>query len=183
MKKYIVLLLPVILILGCSMKKRQTVCVLQTNMGTMVFRFFEQEAPHTSAEIQKLVKQGFYDGKDFYRVVQGHVIQTGGGGDPLKAEFNSRSHLTGTVGLARDEDPDSGDSSFYICLAPRPHLDGEYTVFGQLIEGMDVLEAIGNVEVEEKYSEGIAFHEPVTPVIIEHASLEKRVLEPSGDSE
>lgn len=181
MKKYHLLLPALVLLFGCGsagVKQREPVCVLKTNMGTMVFRFFEKDAPKTCAHIQALVDSGFYNGKDFYRIVAGHVIQTGGGSTTVPAEFNSHKHLTGTVGLARDQDPNSGDSSFYICLAPRPHLDGKYTVFGQLIEGMDVLEKIGKVKVKEKYIEGYAFHKPVNPVIIEHASLEERYLEP-----
>ncbi|MFO7890599.1 MAG: peptidylprolyl isomerase [bacterium] len=173
MKKIFLVCLFIILIFSCAQKEK--VCVLQTNYGTMVFKFYPQDAPNTCAQIQKLVKEGFYDGKEFYRVVKGHVIQTGGGGEKIQAEFNDNKHIKGTVGLARDKDPDSGDSSFYICLAPRPHLDGKYTVFGQLIQGMDVLEKIGDIEVNEKFTgedSSIAFHEPVKPVIIEKASIE-----------
>jgi len=124
-----------------------------------------------------MIDTGFYNQQPFYRVVAGHVIQCGGGGNPLKAEFSERPHIAGTVGLARADDPDSGDSSFYICLAPRPHLDGQFTVFGQVIEGMDVLYAIGNVDVIEKWygeDQNIAFHEPAEPVLILNAYLEKR---------
>jgi cyclophilin family peptidyl-prolyl cis-trans isomerase len=143
-------------------------------MGQMIFKFFPRDAPKTCEQIQRLVTQGYYDGKEFYRVVKGHVIQTGGGdADPLPAEFNSHPHIRGTVGLARGNDPDSGDSSFYICLAPRPHLDGEYTVFGQLIEGEDVLMSIGNTEVNEKFigESKIAFHEPREAIVIHKAEI------------
>lgn len=178
MRKILFAFLFLFVILSCSQKK-ENVCVLKTNMGTMVFKFFENAAPNTCAQIQKLVKDDFYNQKEFYRVVKGHVIQTGGGGENLKAEFNQHKHLKGTVGLARGDNPDSGDSSFYICLAPRPHLDGKYTVFGQLIQGIDVLEKIENVEVNEKYlgeEKQIAFHEPIEPVIIEKAFIEKRTV-------
>lgn len=175
MKKIFLIVLFLILIFSCAQKEK--VCVLKTNYGTMSFTFYPKEAPKTCAHIQKLVDEGFYNGNEFYRVVKGHVIQTGGGGEKIKAEFNDNEHIKGTVGLARDKDPDSGDSSFYICLAPRPHLNGKYTVFGQLIQGMEVLEKIEQVEVEEKFvgeNNDIAFHEPKEPVIIEKASIELR---------
>jgi cyclophilin family peptidyl-prolyl cis-trans isomerase len=159
---------------------KQNVCVLQTNLGTMVFKFFEAEAPQTTAQIQKLVREGFYNGKEFYRVVKGHVIQTGGGEAPkLPPEFNKKPHIVGTVGLGRSEDVNSGDSEIYICVAPRPHLDGKYTVFGQLIEGYDTLEKISNVEVEEKWEgsdKKLAMHKPKNPVVIEKAWIEERIL-------
>lgn len=162
---------------------KQTVCVLQTNLGTMVFKFFEAEAPQTTRQFQKLVRDGFYNGKDFYRVVKGHVIQAGGGGGApkLPPEFNQHPHLVGTVGLGRDEDINSGDSEFYICVAPRPHLDGRYTVFGQLIEGYDILEKISSVEVEEKWEgadKKLAMHKPKKPILIQKAWIEDRNLSP-----
>jgi cyclophilin family peptidyl-prolyl cis-trans isomerase len=163
---------------------KQSVCVLQTNVGTMAFQFFEAEAPQTAKQFQKLVRDGFYNGKEFYRVVKGHVIQAGGGAAPkLPPEFNGHPHLVGTVGLGRDQDINSGDSEFYICIAPRPHLDGKYTVFGQLIEGYDVLEKISNVEVDEKWEgedKKLAMHKPKKPVIIEKAWIEERDLSPKA---
>lgn len=159
----------------------EEVAVLKTTMGTMVLRFYDKDAPLTTANFKKLVREGWYDGRPFYRVVKGHVIQAGdgdGGGQTVKAEVNSRLHVPGAVGLAREADPDSGSTEFYICLAPRPHLDGKYTIFGQVIEGMDVLEKIGNVDVTMNYVGNVAFHEPKTPVLIEKASIEKRVLAP-----
>ncbi len=167
--------------------EKEPVCVLQTDLGTMAFRFFEADAPQTSRQFQKLVRDGFYNGKDFYRVVKGHVIQAGGGAAPkLPPEFNRHPHLVGTVGLGRDEDINSGDSEFYICVAPRPHLDGRYTVFGQLIEGADVLEKISNVEVEEKWEgpdKKLAMHKPKKPVLIEKAWIEERDLSPKVPGE
>ena len=93
----------------------------------------------------------------------------------VKGEFGAHPHVTGAVGLARDEDPDSGSTEIYLCLAPRPHLDGRYAVFGQLDDGFEVLRAIGAVEVEEKWvgDDGqVAFHQPRTPVLIERAWIE-----------
>lgn len=159
---------------------QEEVCVLETSLGTMVFRFFADGAPKTVAHFKKLVTEGLYDGKPFYRVVQGHVIQTGVGsgskGPKVVGEFGAHLHEVGTVGLARDADPDSGSTEFYICLAPRPHLDGGYATFGQLIEGYDVLERIGAVEVEESWIGKVAFHRPKTPVVIERAYLETRPI-------
>ncbi len=154
------------------------VCVMKTSLGPLVFEFFEADAPKTVAQFKKLVADGFYDGKDFYRVVKGHVIQAGGGGAPkLPPEFNKNPHLFGTLGLGRDGDENSGDSEIYICVAPRHHLDGRYTVFGQLIEGEGVLKVIAEVPVREIW-EGpdrkMAMHKPLTPVLIEKAWIEKR---------
>lgn len=156
----------------------EEVCVLGTSMGTMAFEFFDADAPKTAAQIKDLVRKGYYDGKDFYRVVRGHVIQTGGGEAPkLPPEFNARPHIFGTVGLGRTEDEWSGDSEFYICIAARPYLDGRYTVFGRLIEGFEVLERIAAVPVEERW-EGddrrLSMHKPLEPVVIRKAAIEKR---------
>lgn len=155
------------------------VCLLKTNYGDMQFRFFEDVAPLTITKFKNLVKDGFYDSLKFYRVVKDHVIQAGDGGEnnisTVQAEFNQYPHVTGTVGLARSQDPNSGSTEFYICLVPRPHLDEEYTVFGQLMEGYDVLEKIGNTEIVEHYvgeDNKIAFHTPKEPVIIKKATIE-----------
>jgi cyclophilin family peptidyl-prolyl cis-trans isomerase/catechol 2,3-dioxygenase-like lactoylglutathione lyase family enzyme len=162
----------------------QEICVLETSMGTMAFEFFEADAPKTAAQIKDLVRKGYYDGKDFYRIVRGHVIQTGGGDAPkLPPEFNARPHIFGTVGLGRTEDEWSGDSEFYICVAARPYLDGRYTVFGRLVEGFDVLERIAVVPVEERW-EGedrrISMHKPLEPVVIRKAVIEKRAPAAAG---
>lgn len=155
------------------------VCVIKTNYGNMQFRFFDDAAPLTTAQFKKLVNEGFYDSLTFYRVVKNHVIQAGTNIDndipTIHAEFNQFPHVVGTVGLARSEDPNSGSTEFYICLVPRPHLDGKYTVFGQLMEGYNVLENIGNTEIVEQFvgeDKNIAFHTPKEPVIILKATIE-----------
>jgi len=162
-------------------KEGEEVCVIETSYGTMVFRLFEDQAPGTVKNFKALVREGFYDAREFYRVVAGHVIQTGDRGEnrrpTVEAEFSAHPHVMGALGLARDEDPDSGNTEIYICLAPRPHLDGRYAVFGLLIEGADVLEKIGAVEVEEKWIGTVAFHRPKEPVVIRRAFLERRVVE------
>ncbi len=156
----------------------EEVCVLETSMGTMVFRLFDRAAPRTVANFKRLVREGFYDGLPFYRVVQGHVIQAGDGGESdrpkVEGEFGAHPHVTGALGLARDVDPDSGSTEIYVCHAPRPHLDGRYAVFGLLTSGFEVLEAIGNVAVEERWEGEVAFHRPKTPVTIERAKIERR---------
>lgn len=124
--------------------------VLETAQGHIKFKFFTQDAPRTSRRIMDLIRQGFYDGQIFFRVVPGFAIQTGdptgtgngGSGETLAAEPNNRRHAEGVVGLARGADPDSGDSQFYITLSPQPQLDGQYTVFGSIIEGLDVTRKI-----------------------------------------
>jgi hexosaminidase len=159
-------------IITSSYKKE--VCVIKTNMGEMSFVFYDNEAPLTTLNFRKLIRDGFYNGKKFYRVVKGHVIQAGDGGEnnypTVKAEFNKNPHIIGAVGLARDVAPDSGSTEFYICVAPRRYLDGKYTVFGQLISGYDILKKIENINVKKIYlgkEKKIAFHTPVNPVIIE----------------
>ena len=157
------------------------VVVLDTTMGRMVLELLPETAPKTVANFRRLVEEGFYDGLPFYRVVAGHVAQAGDGGEndqpTVPGEFGGPPHETGVVGLARDEDPDSGSTEFYVTLAPRPHLDGRYAVFGRVVEGLDVLERIGAVEVTEKWlgdENQVAFHEPKTPIVIERARIERR---------
>ena len=152
------------------------VFVIKTDLGRMVFEFFEGEAPKTVAQIKTLVRNGFYDGRDFYRVVRGHVIQAGGGEAPkLPPEFNDRPHVFGTLGLGRTGDEWSGDSEIYVCVAARPYLDGKYTVFGRLVEGPEVLERIAALPVVEQWAgpdRRMAMHKPVKPVVIRSARIE-----------
>lgn len=122
--------------------------VLQTTRGKIKFKFYSKDAPITSRRIAELIDQKFYNGLVFHRVVPGFVVQTGdptgngtgGSGKKLPPEFNPRTHKLGTVALARASDPQSGDSQFYITLGDHPRLDGHYTVFGQVVEGFDVLQ-------------------------------------------
>lgn len=118
--------------------------------GRIVFKFFPDGAPKTVANFVSLADKGFYNGLSFHRVVPGFVIQggdpagngSGGPGYTIKAEFNDHLHLRGSVAMARTSDPDSAGSQFYICLAPQPGLDHQYTVFGQVIEGDKLLDGI-----------------------------------------
>lgn len=128
---------------------------IKTAYGNIVFHFYPKEAPNTTTRIIQLINQGFYDGLTFHRVVPGFVIQggdpsgngTGGSGQKLKAEFNKTPHIRGTVAMARAQDPDSADSQFYIALNTLPNLDQNYTVFGQVTEGLDLLEKIKKDDV------------------------------------
>lgn len=124
---------------------------LKTVHGQIEFKLYPEQAPITVARIVELTNEGFYDGLTFHRVVPGFVIQggdpkadgTGGSGKKLKAEFSDLQHVKGTVAMARaGGDENSADSQFYIALNTLPHLDGSYTVFGQVTEGLDILEKI-----------------------------------------
>lgn len=139
------------------------IAVITTKKGKIEIRFFPQDAPNHVASFIELAESGFYDGTTFHRVEPGFVVQggdpysktgegpvgTGGPGWRLKAEFNSRHHVEGTVAMARAKDPDSAGSQFYICLAPAPFLDGQYTVFGEVVEGMDVVKRLQPGDVME----------------------------------
>jgi len=129
--------------------------VLKTVHGNITFKVYPKKAPNTVTRIIELVNSGFYDGIKFHRVVPNFVIQAGdptgtgrnGSGKNLKAEFNDVQHIKGTVAMARTQSPDSADSQFYIALTTLPHLDKKYTVFGQVVEGLDALEKIKKDDV------------------------------------
>lgn len=124
--------------------------VIETAKGKMVIELYPGVAPKTVDNFVKLIQKDFYNGLKFHRVVAGFVIQggdpkgdgTGGPGYMIPAEFNEKKHLRGTVAMARSSLPDSAGSQFYICIAPQPSLDGQYTVFGQVIEGLEVIDKI-----------------------------------------
>jgi peptidyl-prolyl cis-trans isomerase B (cyclophilin B) len=127
-------------------------------MGNIHIELFAKDAPLTVSNFIYLARNNFYDGLTFHRVVPGHVIQGGcprgdGYGDAgytIPFEKNEKKHLPGAVGMARSgDDLNSAGSQFYICLARREHLDGKYVVFGQVYEGMDVVEKIGRVPAGE----------------------------------
>jgi cyclophilin family peptidyl-prolyl cis-trans isomerase len=126
-----------------------------TDKGTMVFNLLPKVAPVTVNSFVYLARKGFYNGLTFHRVEPGFVIQGGdplgnGGGGPgysLPAEFNATKHITGTLAMARATDPNSAGSQFYVTLAPAPSLDNQYTVFGQIVSGMDVALKIAKGDV------------------------------------
>ncbi len=134
------------------------VAIIKTTEGEMVVEFWPEVAPKTVESFKKLAKEGFYDGTCFHRVIKGFMIQggdpltkdpsqearwgTGGPGHQLKAEFNDRHHDRGVLSMARSGHPDSAGSQFFICHGTPRQLDGQYTTFGKLIKGDDVLEKI-----------------------------------------
>ncbi|HAM37937.1 MAG: peptidylprolyl isomerase [Elusimicrobia bacterium RIFOXYC2_FULL_34_12] len=134
------------------------IAVIETDKGIIKFEFYEKDAPNTVNNFKKLADKKFYNGLKFHRVVPDFVIQGGcpngnGTGNPgykIKAEFNKRQHLDGTVAMARSQEPDSAGCQFYICMGPQPFLDGKYTVFGQVIEGLDVVYQIEIGDVMKK---------------------------------
>jgi peptidyl-prolyl cis-trans isomerase B (cyclophilin B) len=145
------------------MNSAKEVAVIKTSEGEMVAEFWPEVAPNTVENFKKLARSGFYDGTAFHRIVKGFMIQGGdpltkdpakesryGTGDPgykIKAEFNDRSHERGVLSMARSSDPDSAGSQFFICLANVSRLDHQYTTFGKIIKGDDVLGKIGDIEV------------------------------------
>lgn len=126
------------------------VIVLETTKGEVVIGLRPDLAPGHVARIKELVAEGFYNGVPFHRVIEGFMAQTGdptgtgmgGSGKKLKAEFNRQPHKRGTVSMARAASPDSGDSQFFICFADARFLDGQYTVWGEVISGMDNVDQI-----------------------------------------
>ena len=180
-------------VLGADEKKEERtprnssneVAVIKTSEGEMVVQFWTDAAPNTIDNFKKLSSQGFYDGTIFHRIVKGFMIQ---GGDPnskdpakensygeggpgynIKAEFNDHGHDRGVISMARGPDPDSAGSQFFICLGPVHRLDHQYTSFGKLIKGDDVLEKIGDTPVT-KNSMGEP-SQPTKRVIIESIKI------------
>jgi len=134
------------------------IAVIETNMGMIKLKFYPDAAPNHCRNFIRLAKDGFYDNLIFHRVIEGFMIQggcpqgtgMGGPGWNVDAEFSQRKHLKGTLSMARSTDPNSAGSQFFICLEPQPGLDGKYTVFGQVIEGQDVVDKIGDLPTDPR---------------------------------
>ena len=163
-------------------KTGEEVAVIETDFGKIVFRFFPDVAPNHVANFKKLASEGFYTGTTFHRVIPDFMIQggdplskdddrsndgTGGPGYTLNAEFSDRPHVRGTVSMARSRDPDSAGSQFFICVARKEYLDGKYSVFGQVIEGMDVVDTIVNLERDPRDN-------PLRKVVMKKVYIETR---------
>jgi peptidyl-prolyl cis-trans isomerase B (cyclophilin B) len=145
-----------------AMSETKEVAVIKTSEGEMVAEFWPDVAPKTVENFKKLAKSGFYNGTAFHRVIKGFMIQGGdpltkdekqqarwGTGDPgykIPAEFNKKSHERGVLSMARSQDPNSAGSQFFICHGAPKFLDGQYTTFGKLIKGDDVLEKIATTK-------------------------------------
>ena len=125
--------------------------ILETTKGKVTIELKPEVAPNHVARIKELAREGFYDGIVFHRVIDGFMAQCGcpngtgmGGSDKpdLKQEFNPEQHLRGTCSMARTNNPDSANSQFFICLEPSAFLDRQYTVWGQVTDGMDAVDQI-----------------------------------------
>jgi peptidyl-prolyl cis-trans isomerase B (cyclophilin B) len=161
------------------------VAVIKTSEGDMVVQFWTDAAPNTIENFKKLARAEFYNGTIFHRIVKGFMIQggdpnskdpakdnrygEGGPGYKIKAEFNDHPHERGVISMAREPDPDSAGSQFFICLGPVPRLDHQYTTFGKLIKGDDVLGRIGDTPVTRS-SMG-ENSKPTTRVVIEKIDI------------
>ena len=158
--------------------------VIKTSKGEITVEFWDDVAPKTVANFKKLAKEGFYNGTAFHRIIKGFMIQGGdpntkdpskegvyGMGDPgykIKAEFNEKKHERGVLSMARSMDPDSAGSQFFICLDPAPSLDRQYTGFGRVVKGEDVLLKIGDTPVA---SNGRERSKPTERVTVENVKI------------
>lgn len=171
------------------------VAVLQTKLGKIVIRFFPDKAPNHVKNFIALCKSGFYNGTKFHRTIPGFMIQGGDpntkAGDPstwgqgghtdkdgkeinVKSEFNDTHHTRGTVSMARSQDPNSASSQFFICVADAGYLDHQYTAFGEVISGMDVVDKIANAPAKMGGGADSVPSVPVNPVAIDKATIEKK---------
>ncbi len=129
---------------------RENTLYMDLKDGRVVIQLRPDLAPNHVARIKELARQGYYDGTPFHRVIDGFMAQggdptgtgTGGSGHKLKAEFSKERHVRGTCSMARAASPDSADSQFFIMFDDSPHLDGKYSIWGQVVEGMDHVDAI-----------------------------------------
>ncbi len=160
----------------------EEIAILQTNLGRIVLRFLDDKAPNHVQNFKNLAREGFYDGTKFHRVIPGFMIQggdpntrsddrslhgTGGPPNRVKQEFNDTKHVRGILSAARSSDPDSAGSQFFLMVANSPHLDGQYSAYGEVIEGMDVVDAIVNLPRDRRDNPN-----PENPAIIEKVTIE-----------
>ena len=154
--------------------------VIEMDNGVIIrIEVDEKAAPITAANFLKLVKEGFYDGLTFHRVISGFMVQggdptgtgTGGSKDTIKGEFasngynNPLKHTRGVISMARTMDPNSASSQFFIMHADAPHLDGQYAAFGKVVEGMGVIDQIAASRTDFR-------DKPVTPVVMKRVYIE-----------
>ena len=143
----------IIIMIGFTMTANandENILLLELKDGTVTIEMKPEVAPMHVARIKELVREGFYDGLTFHRVIAGFMAQTGdplgngtgGSGQNIDAEFNNERHIRGTLSMARARDPNSADSQFFICFDDAPHLNGQYTVWGQVINGMEHVDSI-----------------------------------------
>jgi peptidyl-prolyl cis-trans isomerase B (cyclophilin B) len=155
---------------------KQTAVITLGNGKQIRIEFYPEDAPKTVENFVTLARKGFYNGLSFHRVVPDFVVQggcpkgdgTGGPGYQIKAEFNDRPHVKGVLSMARSANPDSAGSQFFICLADARFLDKQYTAFGKLTAGEDVLEAIGQTPCVARGGEK---SKPTEPIKIESVTI------------
>jgi peptidyl-prolyl cis-trans isomerase B (cyclophilin B) len=180
---------------AATQDQSDVVAVLQTKLGKIVIQFFPDKAPNHVKNFTALCKSGFYNGTKFHRTIPGFMIQGGDpntkAGDPstwgqgghmdasgkevtVKAEFNDIHHARGIVSMARSQDPNSASSQFFICVADAGFLDRQYTAFGEVISGMDVVDKIVNAPAKPGVGPDTVPSLPVSPVAIDKATIEKK---------
>lgn len=163
------------------------VAVIKTAEGEMVIQFWNDAAPATIEAFKKLARAGFYNGTTFHRIVRGFMVQggdpytkdpakeasygEGGPGYKLKAEFNDHPHQRGVISMARDPEPDTAGSQFFICLGPATRLDHKYTTFGKVIKGDSVLEKIGETPVIANTSMNGEKSKPTRRIVVQSISI------------
>ncbi len=160
-----------------EIKKYPYMNISVKDYGNIVIKLYPEEAPKNVKNIIELTNKGFYNGLKFHRIIKGFVIQGGcpvgdGTGDPgyeIQDEISPKlKHLKGTVAMA-NRGPNTNGSQFYICLEPQPRLDGKYTIIGEVVSGMDVVEKIGSVPTS-----GPPFDRPLNDVIMEKVWIEEK---------
>jgi peptidyl-prolyl cis-trans isomerase B (cyclophilin B) len=177
----------------------EEVAVLTTSMGEIVVMFYPEKAPAHVEAFKNLARDDFYDGTRFHRVLPGFMIQggdpltkemdqadmwgTGGPGYNLEAEFNDIAHRPGVLSAARSPDPDSAGSQFFIMHGRKPELDGQYTAYGQVLEGMDVVHEIVNVETVPQPGNPTEKSRPVDPPTIDNIEIVTWPIEDSSDQD
>jgi peptidylprolyl isomerase len=202
MKKLLIVLPLLLLFIFISCKKESThkelppvereIAIIETDYGNITIDFFENVAPNHVSAIKQLISEQFYDGLYFHRIVPGFVIQ---GGDPntrdddksndgmgqssqptINAEFSKISHKRGILSMARKgHDINTATSQFFICVADAPFLDNQYTVFGKVVEGMDVVDEIVSLERDNNDN-------PIEPPYMKRVYLEKKIITPSQEN-
>jgi cyclophilin family peptidyl-prolyl cis-trans isomerase len=197
MKKLPIILPFLILFIFVSCKKELTpiereIVVIETDYGNITIDFFENIAPNHVSTIKTLISENFYDSLYFHRVIPGFVIQ---GGDPntrdndkandgmgqpeqptINAEFSKIPHKRGILSMARKgNDINSASSQFFICVADAPLLNNQYTIFGKVIEGMDVVDTIVNLERDNNDN-------PIKPAYMKKVYIDKKIIIPSEEN-
>ena len=176
----VVSVIAAVFFLFLNKEKNNPVAVIETSEGVIKVELYQKKMPVTVDNFIKLVKNDFYNGLVFHRVIDDFMIQGGGfypNGTrkespfgPIKLETNPGvKHVDGAISMARTSDPDSATSQFFICDGPQPHLDGQYAAFGKVIQGIDVVRKIASMQTTEKYGHS---DWPVEDVIIKSIVIE-----------